>query len=225
MSFTEKDRSSELSDIYGITDIIKPEMKDINADEKSVSKSDSSEITWDLLERRLANCSRCKLAETRINTVFGEGDRNAELMFIGEGPGENEDKTGRPFVGAAGKLLTKMIEAMKYRREEVFIANVVKCRPPNNREPFQDEVNACIDYLLAQIELVKPKVIVCLGFTSAKHILKTTTRSYSYRGQFQEYKGITVMPTYHPAYLLYSPHKKKDVWEDLQKVMRLLGKL
>jgi DNA polymerase len=145
-------------------------------------------------------------------------------MFIGEGPGADEDKSGRPFVGRAGQLLTKMIEAMKFTRETVFIANIVKCRPPENREPFKDEVAACIGYLHTQIEMVKPKVIVCLGSTSAEHLLGLGVKISSLRGKFQDYNGVKVMPTYHPAYLLRAESKKKDVWIDLQAVMAELGK-
>jgi DNA polymerase len=208
---------AELSAIYGITDII-----------KYIPPAPAEcEDSWELLETELAGCERCKLSAARQKIVFGDGDRRAELMFIGEGPGENEDKTGLPFVGKAGQLLTKMIEAMHYKREEVFIANVVKCRPPGNRDPFQDEVSACIGFLRRQIRLIKPKVIVALGAVSAIHLLDLdaqTSKISKIRGTFQDYEGIKVMPTFHPAYLLHNESKKKDVWEDLKKVMALLGK-
>jgi DNA polymerase len=155
--------------------------------------------------------------------VFGEGDEGAALMFIGEGPGADEDKTGRPFVGRAGQLLTKMIEAMGLTRQQVYIANVVKCRPPENREPFQDEVAACMGFLRTQIKLINPKVIVCLGATSAGHLLNPGKRISNIRGHFLEYEGLKVMPTYHPAYLLRNETKKRDVWNDLKLVMAELG--
>jgi DNA polymerase len=208
---------AELSAIYGITDIIN----------YIPPAPPAGEDSWALLEAELDGCERCKLSAARQKIVFGDGDRKAELMFIGEGPGADEDKTGLPFVGRAGQLLTKMIEAMHYKRGEVFIANVVKCRPPENRDPFQDEVNACIGFLRRQIRLVKPKVIVALGAVSAVHLLgldAQTAKISKIRGTFQDYEGIKVMPTFHPSYLLRNESKKKDVWEDLKKVMALLGK-
>ena len=170
------------------------------------------------------SCQKCELAKTRNSVVFGEGNPHARLMFIGEGPGADEDLQGRPFVGKAGQLLDKMIAAMKFTREEVFIANVVKCRPPNNRVPSSDEATACIGYLKRQIELVKPEVIVLLGAVSMRFLLGKTGIS-KLRGTWQEYNGIPVMPTYHPAFLLRNPGAKADVWKDLQAVMSRLGKL
>lgn len=192
------------------------------ANKQSLQKNYTS---WDEFLASVSQCISCKLAETRTNVVPGEGSINAELMFIGEGPGADEDKTGRPFVGKAGELLTKMIAAMGYKREEVYIANVVKCRPPGNREPFNEEVESCIGYLHFQIEAVKPKVIVCLGSTAAGHLLKLGRGISSIRGTFQDYHGVKVMPTYHPAYLLRNESKKRDVWNDLKMVMAELGKL
>ena len=155
--------------------------------------------------------------------VFGEGNPHAELMFIGEGPGMDEDKQGRPFVGAAGQLLDKMIIAMQYKREDVYIANIVKCRPPDNRNPEEDEAAQCLPYLKRQIELVSPKVIVVLGAVPLLRLLGKTG-IMKLRGQWDEYNGIKVMPTFHPAFLLRSPEAKKDVWRDLQQVMQFLGK-
>jgi DNA polymerase len=207
----------ELAAIYGIAEIIK-------YTPPAPAVAPQTEDSWQVLESDLADCKLCGLCSTRPNSVFGSGNRSAELMFIGEGPGADEDKSGLPFVGRAGQLLTKMIEAMHYKREDVFIANVVKCRPPENRDPFQNEVDACIDFLHRQIRLVKPKVIVALGAVSVMHLLNLDTRISKLRGIFQDYEGIKVMPTYHPAYLLRNETKKRDVWEDLKQVMALLGK-
>lgn len=170
-------------------------------------------------------CTRCVLCETRTNTVFGEGDVDARLMFIGEGPGENEDLSGRPFVGKAGELLSKQIAAMGLAREQVYIANVVKCRPPNNRTPLPDEVVACTPYLERQIELVRPEVIVTLGLPATQYLLNTKQAMGKMRGQWHTWKGIGVMPTYHPAYLLRNPTREVRgmVWDDLQQVMDRLG--
>ena len=169
-------------------------------------------------------CRRCALADTRQNVVFGVGVPDAEVLFIGEGPGADEDEQGVPFVGKAGELLTKMIKAMTYDRSEVYIANIVKCRPPENRNPSDDEAEACLPLLKRQIELVNPKAIVLLGAVPLKYLMGKTgiTRQ---RGIWMEYNGIQVMPTYHPAYLLRNPAAKADVWKDLQQVMRYLGKL
>lgn len=171
-------------------------------------------------------CTRCVLCQERTNTVFGEGDVDARLMFIGEGPGENEDLQGRPFVGRAGELLERQIVAMGLRREEVYICNVVKCRPPGNRTPMPDEVGTCSPYLLRQIEMVRPEVIVTLGLPSTKFILEDEKIAMGKaRGQWHTWRGIAVRPTYHPAYLLrsYTEANRKMVWEDLQAVMERLG--
>lgn len=172
----------------------------------------------------LGDCRRCKLHPTRTNIVFGVGPENAELVFVGEGPGENEDLKGEPFVGRAGELLTKMIVAMGYKRQEVYIANVVKCRPPGNRDPEPDEIAACRPFLERQLDAIRPKVIVALGAFAAQLITGSTDRISLLRGRFHEFRGIKVMPTFHPSYLLQSPSKKKEAWSDLQQVMKLLGK-
>ncbi len=172
----------------------------------------------------ISACRNCGLCQTRNLTVPGEGNSNEpDLMFIGEGPGADEDAQGRPFVGKAGQLLTKMIEAMGYKREEVFIANVVKCRPPNNRKPEREEMELCLPYLRQQIKLIQPKIIIGLGGTAMEGLLGQPgiTRM---RGVWQEYQGIKLMPTFHPSYLLRDPSKKKDVWLDLQEVLAALGK-
>lgn len=184
--------------------------------------------TLDDIRRELGDCQRCKLWSTRTNIVFGEGDPQARLMFVGEGPGADEDLSGRPFIGRAGQLLTKMIEAIGLAREQVYIANVVKSRPPENRNPERDEVAACLPFLLRQIAVVRPKLIVTLGNPATQAILDTAVGITRLRGNFQDYPrlpGIKVMPTYHPAYLLRSPDKKRDAWEDLKRVRDLLNQL
>ncbi|MFO0583605.1 MAG: uracil-DNA glycosylase [Anaeromyxobacter sp.] len=179
-----------------------------------------------LLELRagLGECQRCKLGATRTKLVFGTGNPQAELMFVGEGPGADEDAQGEPFVGKAGQLLTKMIEAMGYARGDVYIANVVKCRPPGNRNPEPDEIEACEPYLRAQIDAIRPKIIVALGKFAAQTLLRETTPITKLRGRWSSYEGVKLMPTFHPAYLLRSPEEKKKAWEDLQLVMKELGK-
>jgi DNA polymerase len=176
-------------------------------------------------QQEVSGCQKCRLHETRTNTVFGEGDPDAAIFFIGEGPGETEDLTGRPFVGRAGELLNKQIAAMGLRREQVFIANIVKCRPPGNRVPAPDEVATCTPYLERQLEIVRPKVIVTLGLPAAKYMLKTSSSMGRLRGQWQDWRGIRLMPTYHPSFLLRSPtyENRSAVWSDLQKVMAEVG--
>src|SRR5215831_8439414 len=170
-----------------------------------------------------ANCTRCKLHKARTNIVFGVGNPKAELVFVGEGPGHDEDIQGEPFVGRAGKLLTQMIEAMGLKRSDVYIANVVKCRPPENRTPEKDEVATCMPFLVRQLAAIAPKVIVTLGACSAQTLLQTTQGISKFRGEWQEWRGTKLMATYHPAYLLRNPPAKADVWKDLQKVMAVLG--
>ncbi len=184
---------------------------------------DVSALNWEELENCALNCQECRLCERRHNVVFGEGDRNARLMFIGEGPGAEEDAQGRPFVGEAGVLLTKMIQAMQFTRESVYIANIVKCRPPGNRNPADDEAAACLKYLKRQIALIAPDAIVTLGAVPLRFLLETDgiTRS---RGKWRDYRGIPVMPTFHPAYLLRNAAAKREVWADLQQVMARFGK-
>lgn len=181
--------------------------------------------TLEQIHADLGDCRRCKLWTTRKNLVFGEGNPNAELMFVGEGPGADEDASGRPFVGRAGQLLTRMIEAIKMRREDVYIANIVKSRPPENRAPEKDEVDACSPFLYRQIASIQPRLIVTLGNPSTQALLQTRLGITRLRGEFHDYPrlpSIKVMPTYHPAYLLRSPDKKKEAWEDLKKVQEFL---
>jgi len=174
------------------------------------------------LETMVSACTRCGLCEGRNRTAFADGNAGADLMFLGEGPGADEDREGIPFVGVAGQLLTKIIGAMKIRREDVYIANIVKCRPPRNRNPEPDEAAACLPYLERQIELVAPKVIVTLGAVPLRFLIgqKGIRRL---RGNWLEYKGIPVMPTLHPSYLLRVPEAKRDVWNDMQQIMARLG--
>jgi uracil-DNA glycosylase family 4 len=174
--------------------------------------------TMDELRKFCYRCHKCRLAETRNNVVFGEGNENAEIMFVGEGPGYYEDIQGRPFVGRAGQLLDKMIEAIGFKRNDVYIANVVKCRPPENRNPLEDECNACLDYLRWQVKLIKPKIIVCLGAVSAKNLISPDFSISRQRGQFVFKGGIYFMPTYHPSYLLRNESVKKDSWNDFKNI-------
>ena len=166
----------------------------------------------------IENCRACPLYKTRTNVVFGTGNEKARLVFVGEAPGADEDKQGQPFVGRAGQKLTQIIEAIGLSRPEVYIANVLKCRPPGNRNPLPDEIKACEPYLIAQLRLIKPRVICALGTFAAQTLLRTTQSISRLRGRFHTYHGIKLMPTYHPAYLLRNPKFKRDVWEDVQKV-------
>lgn len=173
---------------------------------------------WKELYSEINDCQKCRLCEQRTNIVIGEGDPKATIMFIGEGPGRDEDLSGRPFVGRAGQLLDKMIGAIGFRREEVYIANVVKCRPPNNRTPEESEADACLPYLRVQFALIRPKIIVCLGATAAKYIYDPNVRITRDRGVWKEKKGVWILPTYHPAALLRDESKKREAWEDMQKL-------
>lgn len=172
----------------------------------------------------IGDCRRCRLHGARTNVVFGVGDPKARIVFVGEGPGQDEDLRGEPFVGRAGQLLTDIIEkGMKLRRDDVYICNVVKCRPPQNRNPEPDEVATCSPFLFRQIELVEPEVLVTLGKFAAQTLLATKTPITQLRGRWQDFRGIPVMPTFHPAYLLRNPAEKKTVWQDIQLVMSRLG--
>jgi DNA polymerase len=179
----------------------------------------------ELDEREVRGCTKCRLCESRTHTVFGEGDAGAPIFFIGEGPGETEDRTGRPFVGRAGELLDRMINAMGLRREQVYIANIVKCRPPGNREPAPDEVATCTPYLVRQLEIIRPRVIVTLGRPALQYMLNQKISISRMRGQWQTWRGTRLMPTFHPAYILrsYTPEVRAAVWADLQEVMDEVG--
>jgi DNA polymerase len=194
-------------------------------DASSLAPDDKRRRLIALDEKEVRGCTKCRLCETRTNTVFGEGDANAKIFFIGEGPGENEDLKGRPFVGRAGELLNKWVSAMGLAREQVFIANIVKCRPPGNREPAPDEVATCTPYLQRQLEIVRPHVIITLGRPSAQYMLQSKLSMGKLRGQWHEWRGIKLMPTYHPAYVLrqYTVETRGAVWSDLKKVMAELN--
>ena len=177
------------------------------------------------LRQEIGECGGCRLGETRRNLVFGVGDPEAQILFIGEAPGRDEDLQGEPFVGAAGQLLTKMIEAMGLRREEVYIANIIKCRPPQNRDPAPDELAACEQFLVRQVEIIAPRLIVAMGNHAAKALLRTDVGITRLRGRFHAYQGVALMPTFHPAYLLRNPEEKRHAWEDLKMVMAEMDRL
>ena len=179
--------------------------------------------TLGLIRQTIGDCTRCKLHKARTNIVFGVGSVKAQLVFVGEGPGRDEDAKGEPFVGRAGKLLTQMIEAMGLRREDVYICNVVKCRPPENRLPEKDEITTCSPFLFRQIDVIRPKVICCLGSCASQTLLQTTQGISRFRGEWFDFRGSKLIATYHPAYLLRNPNAKGEVWKDLQKVMAVLG--
>ncbi|OGW33171.1 MAG: hypothetical protein A2X58_09815 [Nitrospirae bacterium GWC2_56_14] len=186
----------------------------------------ASSGTLTLVREELGECTRCKLSKGRNAIVFGEGNPEAKLVFIGEGPGQEEDQQGRPFVGAAGQLLTDIIvKGMGLKREDVYICNIVKCRPPGNRNPEPDEIEACEPFLIKQLQAIRPQVIVALGNVAVKTLLKTKAGITSLRGTWQTYQGIPLMPTFHPAYLLRTPGDKKLVWEDIKKVMAEMNKI
>ncbi|MHB1285700.1 MAG: uracil-DNA glycosylase [Leptospirales bacterium] len=196
-----------------------PEPRRLNSIEEDVTELDN-------LRLMALSCQRCSLAETRQNVVFGEGSGHSGLMFVGEGPGADEDRTGRPFVGRAGDLLTKMILAMGLKREDVYIANTVKCRPPGNRVPAPEERESCSPFLLDQIRILKPRYMVLLGQTAMQTLLSRPEGISRLRGQecrLVDFPGVRVLPTYHPAYLLRNPNAKRDVWSDLQTVMNWMG--
>jgi uracil-DNA glycosylase family 4 len=183
-------------------------------------------VEGDSLERireDIGDCTRCRLHRGRTKIVFGVGNARAELVFVGEGPGHDEDMQGEPFVGRAGRLLTQMIEAMSLRREDVYICNVVKCRPPENRLPEKDEIATCSPFLLRQLAAIQPKVICCLGACAAQTMLATNQGISRFRGEWFDFRGSKLIATYHPAYLLRNPNAKGEVWKDLQKVMSVLG--
>ncbi len=187
-----------------------------------VKPDDRSGQTLPDVREALGDCRRCPLCETRVNLVFGEGNVGAGLVFVGEAPGADEDRQGRPFVGKAGQLLTRIIVAMGLQRQDVYICNILKCRPPENRNPRPEEIAACEPFLIRQLQVIRPKIICALGTFSAHTLLKTDVPISVLRGRFHSYQGIPLMPTYHPAYLLRNPAAKKQVWEDVQKIMKAL---
>ena len=194
-------------------------------DSPVLTRPEKLRLLQELDEQQVKGCTRCRRAETRAQTVFGEGDPDAQIFFIGEGPGEREDLSGRPFVGPAGRKLDEMIGAMGLTRSQVYIANIVKCRPPGNRAPAPDETATCTTYLQRQIEIVRPRVIVTLGLPATKYMTRSSLGISRLRGTWQSYRGIKVMPTFHPSYILrvYTRETRLAVWSDLQKVMNELG--
>jgi uracil-DNA glycosylase family 4 len=187
------------------------------------AKEEGPVISLDQVREELGDCRRCKLSRTRTHIVFGTGDPRARLIFIGEGPGEEEDRQGLPFVGAAGQLLNSLLAKLGVSRGEVYIANVVKCRPPGNRYPESDETTQCLPFLLKQIQAIRPRVIVTLGRAATQAVLDTQTPLTRLRGKFQRWGQIPVMPTFHPSYLLRFPRERHKTWEDMQRVMERLA--
>lgn len=181
--------------------------------------------TWEILERACYHCKKCRLSEMRTNVVIGKGNKKAEIMFIGEGPGQQEDLQGQPFVGPAGQLLDKMLAAVDLKLEDVYITNVVKCRPPGNRDPHDDEKQSCINYLRYQFALIRPKVIVCLGRIAATTIIDPNFKITKQRGQWYERKGCYIIATYHPSALLRDETKKRPAWEDMQAIRKKLNEI
>jgi len=206
----------EQVDLFG--EIVAGPRADSRLKEHVVTVVESRDESLDAIREDLGDCTRCKLHEHRRTIVFGEGDPHASLAFVGEGPGAEEDATGRPFVGRAGQLLDKIIAAIGLEREDVYIANIVKCRPPLNRTPERDEVETCEPFLFRQLMFVRPRVIVALGSPAFQTLLRTRESITRARGEWREWNGIRVMPTFHPAFLLRSPDKKREVWEDMKKV-------
>lgn len=180
-------------------------------------------MTMEGIRKRIAGCQRCRLYTGRRNIVVGTGKEDADLLFVGEAPGRDEDIQGRPFVGRAGELLTRIIESINLKREGVYITNIIKCRPPQNRNPEPDEIDACEPFLIEQIQIIKPKIICALGTFAAQTLLKTDKKISELRGRFYSYHNIKLMPTYHPAYLLRNPAEKRDVWKDIQAISIAVG--
>lgn len=203
-------------------------IRDENADDISLFNNRENwekATSLEELDSLINNCTKCPLHKSRTNFVFGVGNPNADVMVVGEGPGADEDAQGEPFVGRAGKLLNEILKAIHFQREEVYIANVVKSRPPGNRTPTAEEMEACVPYLKKQIELIKPKLILCLGLTAAQGLLKKRDSLTKLRGQIFDYLNAKVMVTYHPAALLRNPHWKKPCWEDVQKFRKMYDEI
>lgn len=213
-------RALESELLAGVKEIYVPRKVKAAASAKPASTGAS---TLEEFKVPVLKCEKCPLSKTRTNVVFGEGNPKAKLMFIGEAPGADEDEQARPFVGRAGQLLTKIIEAMGLKREDVYIANILKCRPPENRNPLPEEIECCSPYLLEQVRIIGPRVICALGKFSSQTLLNTETPISQLRGNFHDYHGTKLMPTYHPAYLLRNPSEKKTVWEDMKKIAKELG--
>ncbi len=215
---TEAPRAPEAPVPGAITELEQPMAK------PTAAPSVEDPGTLEELRTIIGDCQRCKLAPHRTQIVFGTGNPNADLVFVGEAPGRDEDIRGEPFVGRAGQLLTEIIvKGMKIRREDVYIANIIKCRPPQNRNPEPDEIASCEPFLIRQLGILRPKAIVALGTFAAQALLKTRTPITRLRGTWADYQGVPLMPTFHPAYLLRNPGDKRLVWQDIQQVMALLG--
>ena len=192
------------------------------SDHVTMKEDDTSTRRLQLIREDLGDCNRCKLHTTRTTLVYGVGNPDADLMFVGEAPGRDEDRQGIPFVGRAGQLLTKIIESIDLCREDVYIANVIKCRPPENRNPALDEVQTCEPFLFAQVDAIQPRVIVALGSFATRTLLRTEEAISKLRGQIFDYRGAQLIPTFHPAFLLRSPDRKREVWQDMKKVRAIL---
>ncbi len=190
-------------------------------EEKKDTEIPMNMLDWNELEPKVLSCTNCELSKTRTKVVFGAGNRNADLLFVGEAPGKNEDLQGIPFVGQAGQLLDKILAAIQLERKEVYIANILKCRPPKNRTPHTDEIASCEPYLMNQIDLIKPALIVCLGLTAAKTLLRVDNTLRKMREKIYNYHGVDLVVTYHPAALLRNPGLKKYAWEDFQKIQKM----
>jgi len=197
----------------------KPNLDNLRAMDQRINRVPA--LSWEELKTKALTCTRCPLATTRLNVVFGVGDSQTNLLFIGEAPGEQEDLKGEPFVGRAGQLLDKILAAIQMKREQVYITNILKCRPPNNRSPHASEIELCEPYLQNQIDLIQPKLIVCLGLVAAKTLLRVEYNMQEMRGKIYNYHGVDLMVTYHPAALLRNPYLKKFAWEDFQKIRDL----
>jgi uracil-DNA glycosylase len=214
-----------------VSAVTEPELAPIPAAELAYDKvkaepeiSDNSDKAWAELEAEVAACSKCSLCDTRTQTVFGTGNKQARWLLIGEAPGQREDEQGKPFVGKAGQLLTEMLRAIGLERDEVFIANILKCRPPGNRDPKPEEIGQCGDYLRRQCELIKPDIILAVGRISAQSLLKSDAPIGKLRGRVQDLNGTPLIVVYHPAYLLRSPLEKRKAWQDLQLALRTFKK-
>lgn len=221
---------SELKELIGLTkqhiiDLKKSGITSVPATSRRAAKAVSCKKMLEQFREEIQNCKKCSLSKTRTKFVFGDGSQSAELIFIGEAPGYDEDQKGIPFVGRAGQLLTKIIEAMKFKRDDVYICNVLKCRPPDNRAPQPDEIALCKPYLETQLSLLgKKKIICCLGLYAAQNLLGLDLPMKEMRGNWYSYNGTPVIVTYHPAYLLRNPPEKKKVWDDMQRVLECLRK-
>jgi uracil-DNA glycosylase family 4 len=226
----EEENKESLHEIIADLKLYLEYLKKMGIDSIFVSDNSSEEDsqlkaqTLEEVRKELGDCQRCKLHRTRHTIVFGEGNEKARLMFIGEGPGYDEDVQGRPFVGKAGQLLTKIIQSIRLQREEVYIANIIKCRPPQNRNPEPDEIRSCYPFLLKQIQAIQPKIICALGTFAAQTLLDTQAKITALRGRIFELEGIKVFPTYHPAFLLRNPERKREVWEDMKQIHEWMTK-